>query len=88
MWSFSSRNLKIQKSLLRNLKIEKTEDIPQFCIKLIFLVGAPIKVGKNKNPSEEEIGSVHSEYCRQLKALFEAHKIKFGLPETAQLEIV
>lgn len=53
----------------------------------IFPVGAPIKVPKIQNPSEEEINQYHTEYIKGLENIFENHKTKHGIPEDVHLEI-
>uniref|UniRef100_A0A915E696 diacylglycerol O-acyltransferase n=1 Tax=Ditylenchus dipsaci TaxID=166011 RepID=A0A915E696_9BILA len=55
---------------------------------IVTVVGAPIKVTENANPSEEEVDKVHSEYCKQLANLFNQHKTKYGISEDIELEFV
>ncbi|CAJ0928945.1 unnamed protein product, partial [Mesorhabditis belari] len=52
-----------------------------------YVVGNPIKVEKNKNPSREEVDKVHARYVKELVELFEAHKTKYGCDETTKLVI-
>ncbi|KAI1699608.1 diacylglycerol acyltransferase domain-containing protein [Ditylenchus destructor] len=52
------------------------------------VVGAPIPVKCNPNPSEEECDELHAEYCRRLVALFDEHKTKYGIDKDIQLRIV
>lgn len=52
------------------------------------VVGAPIPVLYNPEPTEEEVDALHGEYCRQLKLLFDTHKSKYGAEEGAELEFV
>lgn len=51
------------------------------------VLGAPIPVKKNENPSNEEIDELHSLYINKLTELFEEHKQKYGVPEDANLVI-
>ncbi|KAI1722828.1 diacylglycerol acyltransferase domain-containing protein [Ditylenchus destructor] len=51
------------------------------------VVGAPIPVKCNPNPSEEECDELHAEYCRRLVALFDEHKTKYGIDKDTQLKI-
>ncbi|KAI1699293.1 diacylglycerol acyltransferase domain-containing protein [Ditylenchus destructor] len=51
------------------------------------IVGSPIDVKQNDSPSNEEIDSVHQEYCDQLSKLFDDHKEKYGIPPEAKLNI-
>ena len=53
------------------------------------VIGAPIRVERcSLPPSSEQVDALHEEYCRQLIALFEAHKEKYGVPKEKRLEIV
>lgn len=45
------------------------------------VVGKPIIVARNENPTVEEIEQLHKKYLEELRALFEEHKEKFGVPE-------
>ncbi|VDO97753.1 unnamed protein product [Heligmosomoides polygyrus] len=51
------------------------------------VVGAPIPVEKNPNPSQEQIDKLHELYVEKLNELFETHKKQFGVPEDAKLLI-
>lgn len=54
----------------------------------VSLVGAPIKINKVENPSEEEIDKFHQLYLEGLEKVFEDHKTKYGVPEDIHLEFV
>uniref|UniRef100_A0AC34FEZ2 Acyltransferase n=1 Tax=Panagrolaimus sp. ES5 TaxID=591445 RepID=A0AC34FEZ2_9BILA len=56
--------------------------------KIATVVGAPIRVKMNSNPSKKEIDNLHDEYVSALIKLFDEHKVKYGVPEDAQLRIV
>jgi hypothetical protein len=51
------------------------------------VVGSPIHLEKNPDPTTEEIDRVHAEYVKSLVELFEAHKHKYGIEENAHLEL-
>lgn len=42
------------------------------------VVGAPIRVTRNSDPSEDEVNELHGKYTTALKDLFEAHKKDVG----------
>ncbi|XP_072466906.1 2-acylglycerol O-acyltransferase 2-like [Notamacropus eugenii] len=50
------------------------------------VVGKPIKVEQNANPSQEEVDSLHQRYMTELCNLFEAHKTKYNVPPDQHLE--
>ncbi|KFO38408.1 2-acylglycerol O-acyltransferase 2 [Fukomys damarensis] len=50
------------------------------------IVGKPIEVQKNLQPSEEEVNQLHQRYIKELCNLFEAHKLKFNIPADQHLE--
>lgn len=53
------------------------------------VIGAPIHVEKNPNPSEEEIDKIHDLFCEKLKELFDTHKEKYVKnSEKVQIEII
>ena len=52
------------------------------------VVGAPIPVERCERPTREQIDALHAEYCRRLEELFDAHKMKYGIPPEQKLEIV
>ncbi|XP_036602554.1 2-acylglycerol O-acyltransferase 2-like [Trichosurus vulpecula] len=54
--------------------------------KINTVVGKPIKVEKNTNPSQEEVDRLHQHYMTELCNLFEAHKTKYNVPLDQQLE--
>ncbi|MFH4977749.1 hypothetical protein AB6A40_004458 [Gnathostoma spinigerum] len=51
------------------------------------VVGRPIKVMKNPNPSNEEVNELHKEYMDALCDLFETNKKRFGIKEDMRLII-
>lgn len=62
--------------------------IPKRC-PITQVVGAPIELAKNPDPSIEEINEVHVTFCKALQDLFEAHKsVYIENSEKVQLEIV
>jgi diacylglycerol O-acyltransferase 2, plant len=48
--------------------------------KLTTVIGAPIKVEKNENPTREEVKALHAKYCDTLLALIERNKVAAGYP--------
>lgn len=48
--------------------------------KLTTVVGAPIKVKQNPNPTREEVAAVHQQYCDALLAMIERNKARAGYP--------
>ncbi|XP_027704074.1 2-acylglycerol O-acyltransferase 2 [Vombatus ursinus] len=50
------------------------------------VVGKPIKVEQNINPSQEDVDRLHQRYMTELCNLFEAHKIKYNIPPEQHLE--
>ncbi|XP_006875487.1 PREDICTED: 2-acylglycerol O-acyltransferase 2 [Chrysochloris asiatica] len=50
------------------------------------VVGKPLEVQKTPQPSQEEVDHLHQRYIRELCSLFEAHKLKFNIPEDQHLE--
>lgn len=62
--------------------------IPKRC-PITQVVGAPIELTKNAEPSMDEINAVHVIFCKALHNLFEMHKSKYiENSEIVQLEIV
>ncbi|EPB68262.1 diacylglycerol acyltransferase [Ancylostoma ceylanicum] len=49
------------------------------------VLGAPIKVTKVTNPTQEQIDELHKTYIMKLQELFESNKTKYGVPAQAQL---
>lgn len=45
---------------------------------LATIIGAPIAVQKNADPSEAELREVHGRYVEALRQLFESHKKQYG----------
>ncbi|XP_076343975.1 2-acylglycerol O-acyltransferase 2-like isoform X1 [Tachypleus tridentatus] len=44
------------------------------------VVGKPIEVEQNENPTDEEVNSLHSRYMEDLQNLFNEYKDKYGTP--------
>lgn len=62
--------------------------IPKRC-PITQVVGAPIELQKNSEPSMDEINAAHVKFCKALQDLFDAHKSKYiENSEMVQLEIV
>ncbi|CAJ0588080.1 unnamed protein product [Cylicocyclus nassatus] len=51
------------------------------------VMGAPIRVDRLENPSEEDIDKLHAKYCKALTELFEAHKSLHNIPKDVHLTI-
>ncbi|KGL78119.1 2-acylglycerol O-acyltransferase 1, partial [Tinamus guttatus] len=49
------------------------------------IVGSPIPVKQNLNPTNEEIEQLHELYLQKLNKLFEDHKRNYGIPEQRSL---
>uniref|UniRef100_A0A0K0DH36 Acyltransferase n=1 Tax=Angiostrongylus cantonensis TaxID=6313 RepID=A0A0K0DH36_ANGCA len=49
------------------------------------VLGAPIKVSKTENPTQEQIDELHNLYVENLRKLFEENKTKYGVPQQTQL---
>ncbi|XP_015726817.1 2-acylglycerol O-acyltransferase 1 [Coturnix japonica] len=49
------------------------------------VVGSPILVKRNPNPTNEEVEQLHALYLQELSKLFEEHKGKYGIPEDKTL---
>ncbi|KAL8176944.1 UNVERIFIED_CONTAM: hypothetical protein K2H54_040328 [Gekko kuhli] len=58
-----------------------------FAAPITVVVGQPIPVPHRPSPAEEEVAHYHALYVEALRALFEAHKSRCGLPPSAQLVI-
>uniref|UniRef100_A0A8C9WTB4 Monoacylglycerol O-acyltransferase 2 n=1 Tax=Scleropages formosus TaxID=113540 RepID=A0A8C9WTB4_SCLFO len=52
------------------------------------VVGKPIRIQRNKNPSDDELDDLHELYIDQLCKLFEEHKGHYGIPEDRHLTFV
>lgn len=60
--------------------------IVPFRKQLVTIVGKPIDVEKNPNPTQEEIDKVHERYIRDLTQLYEENKAKYSY-ENVELKI-
>jgi hypothetical protein len=49
---------------------------------MYYVVGKPIAVTKNANPSREEVAVVHEKFLEALEALFEKYKRELGFEDT------
>uniref|UniRef100_A0ACB8FEZ0 2-acylglycerol O-acyltransferase 2-A n=1 Tax=Sphaerodactylus townsendi TaxID=933632 RepID=A0ACB8FEZ0_9SAUR len=52
------------------------------------VVGKPIHVEKNKNPSQDEVDELHGTYMEELSKLFEEHKSTYHVPEDKHLSFI
>ncbi|PAV83972.1 hypothetical protein WR25_21710 [Diploscapter pachys] len=52
------------------------------------VIGAPIEVKRNENPTKEEIDILHKIYFENLAQLFEANKENFGVPKETKLQFL
>lgn len=52
------------------------------------IVGAPISVEKNENPTTEDVAALWNRYSLALTNLFDQHKVEFGIPKGKQLVVV
>ncbi|XP_069502672.1 2-acylglycerol O-acyltransferase 2-like [Ambystoma mexicanum] len=52
------------------------------------VVGEPIAVEKNSNPSRESVDQLHKIYLEKLVQLFEANKTLYGIPESKHLVLI
>lgn len=50
---------------------------------IIYIVGKPIEITKNVNPTKEEIKEVHTQYLEALKELYDSYKDKYHPNGTA-----
>lgn len=56
---------------------------------ITIVVGAPIQVDKQSNPSEDDVNKTHELFCMQLKQLFDTHKSKYVKnSDKVQLEFI
>ncbi|KAK6016509.1 diacylglycerol acyltransferase [Ostertagia ostertagi] len=49
------------------------------------VLGAPIKVTKTENPTQEQIDDLHRQYVTKLQELFDSNKTKYGVAPKTQL---
>ncbi|GMR45091.1 hypothetical protein PMAYCL1PPCAC_15286, partial [Pristionchus mayeri] len=47
--------------------------------RLVTVIGGPIHVDRNPNPTQEEVDHLHTVYCEKLIELFESHKGNYGI---------
>ncbi|KAK2166653.1 hypothetical protein LSH36_37g13045 [Paralvinella palmiformis] len=52
------------------------------------VVGRPIHVDKNPNPTQEMIEDIHQKYTEELKHLFDENKTKFGVDKDITLQFI
>ncbi|XP_077205031.1 2-acylglycerol O-acyltransferase 1 isoform X2 [Paroedura picta] len=52
------------------------------------VVGEPLAVKQNPNPTPEEIDQLHEKYLQELQKLFDKNKKKYGIPEHKSLAFV
>ncbi|XP_028654079.1 2-acylglycerol O-acyltransferase 2-A [Erpetoichthys calabaricus] len=55
---------------------------------IFTVVGRPIPVQKNPNPSKEEIDKLHAKYLESLIQLFEEHKAQHGIEDHKHLVLI
>uniref|UniRef100_A0A914YJJ8 diacylglycerol O-acyltransferase n=1 Tax=Panagrolaimus superbus TaxID=310955 RepID=A0A914YJJ8_9BILA len=51
------------------------------------VIGKPIPVKRNQNPTQDDIDRLHAEYCAQLTILFDENKTKYGINSDAKLNV-
>lgn len=56
--------------------------------RLGVVYGAPIRVDKVEDPSEEQLNRLHAQYTEAVCALFHAHKRHFGYDDDEVLEVI
>uniref|UniRef100_A0A183C0G7 diacylglycerol O-acyltransferase n=1 Tax=Globodera pallida TaxID=36090 RepID=A0A183C0G7_GLOPA len=57
--------------------------------RIVTVVGVPIEIEQNPEPSEEYVSQVHAEYCSKLLELFNTHKTTVGgLEDDVELEFI
>lgn len=57
-------------------------------IPVYTVVGAPIEVQRDDNPSQEKIDQLHKTYLQELEKLFETHKTKYGVAEDKHIHFI
>ncbi|XP_014351675.1 diacylglycerol O-acyltransferase 2-like [Latimeria chalumnae] len=72
----------------RSIFSDTSSGIMPFSRPVNTVVGKPINVVKNENPSGQEIEKYHMLYIHSLLELFNNYKVKFGLSPTDELIIV
>ena len=53
-----------------------------------YVVGKPIDVTANANPTPEEVDKLHKAYLDGLEEIFESYKKQFGFSEDKHLEYI
>uniref|UniRef100_A0A158R443 WD_REPEATS_REGION domain-containing protein n=1 Tax=Syphacia muris TaxID=451379 RepID=A0A158R443_9BILA len=64
--------------------------IPTFVARRVpinTIIGKPIFVEKEPNPTIEQIDALHEQYCNDLRCLFDTYKSKLGIPKDKKLVI-
>ncbi|KAJ3394780.1 diacylglycerol O-acyltransferase 1 [Lobulomyces angularis] len=59
-----------------------------FRTKIVTVVGKPIKVAKNPNPTEEEINKYHKQYILGVREIFDKYKDLYAKDRTEDLIII
>ncbi|CAD7929742.1 unnamed protein product [Amoebophrya sp. A25] len=49
-----------------------------FSVKMVVVIGRPIPVERESDPTAEQISALHERYIRELRALFDRHKHRAG----------
>ncbi|XP_074044941.1 2-acylglycerol O-acyltransferase 2-like [Macrotis lagotis] len=57
-----------------------------YCHPITTVVGKPIDVKQNTNPTQEEVDHLHQHYITELCSLFEAHKTKYNITPEQHLK--
>ncbi|KAI9099844.1 diacylglycerol acyltransferase-domain-containing protein [Phlyctochytrium arcticum] len=57
-------------------------------VKLVSVVGAPIKVFRQEHPTREYVAEIHRRYVNELVALYHAHKDLYAKDRVRELRIV
>ncbi|XP_067880068.1 diacylglycerol O-acyltransferase 2-like [Heterodontus francisci] len=69
------------------LLFSNTWGLMPFARPVMTVVGEPIPVTQNPNPSEDEINRYHNKYQEAITILFNKYKVQYGLSESAELTI-
>ncbi|GBP48084.1 2-acylglycerol O-acyltransferase 2-A [Eumeta japonica] len=69
--------------------MKKNLGIVPLRVPIHVVVGAPIEVKQNPEPTPEEVDALHARYQHELVKLFDAHKHKYAAnPENARLVVI